>query len=96
MKSLTHICEGADQILGFLETTSGQLEKEAKQWIDDSFKIIAHRVSVKNHNLMIVTESDGKYDVLCFFPVGKKWNASADQTNKTLEEVTQYLLNNFE
>lgn len=96
MKTLTHICEEADKALSFLGVTSGQLETVAKSWMDFNPKPIAYKISVKNNNVIIIVESDDKYDILRFFPVGGKWHTSADQTNRTKEEAIQYLLNRFE
>ncbi len=107
MKQLADICTNAEKELGFLGVKEGTLEKEAKDWIDESFTIIAHKISIKNHNLIMVVEEteDGdenivkgrlKYSILRFFTVGGKWRTSVDLQYKNKGEAFQYILDRFE
>ena len=106
MKTLTHICEETDKTLNHLGTPSGTLEKEAQDWIGD-MEIVDYKISIKNHNLIIVcrkvdptcslnSKVNYLYSVIRFFPAANKWRTSADFSEKNVGELVTFMLKHYE
>lgn len=102
IKTLSEICSEAESTLDFLDAPKGSLIKEAESWLDESVTVVAHKVSVKNYNVIMVVRAieTGSlrhyFSVMRFFVVGKQWRTSVDLQDKLEGETLQYLLNRFE
>lgn len=102
IKTLSEVCSEAESTLDFLGAPKGSLIKEAENWIDESVTVIAHKASVKNHNVIMVVRDieEGslrhRFSILRFFVVGNKWRVSVDLQDELEGATFQKLLNHFE
>ena len=61
-------------------------KQKAKEWVHNGV-IIAKRISEKDGNVILVVDRKTKYEVYRFFPVGAKWQVSADLSSGSVAEA---------
>jgi len=104
METLTHICAKTEAAFKefYVGMVIGKLEKVAKEWIDEDYKILNFTIK-PGDSLIVIAELSNKnadhfkYSLFRFFPGGQLdgWYISADLNNVSHEKLLEHLMKRY-